>query len=743
MLAGQTKFLTKLNLFNKNGYISYSLYIKNIAMIKKILPISLLIILMITKVNAQSVAINTDGSTANASSLLDVKSTIKGVLIPRMTKVEKAAIASPATGLLIYQNAPDSIGFHFYNGSNWVWILDAIGVNGTAWRLLGNSGTSAATNFIGTTDANDLILKTSGSAAANERLRIIGAGATPGQVVMNNTGIFAADVFSVYGNNTTNGTTTSINNAIGNSAINGYAPGGGLGVYGEVASATGSGSGIFGNGLITTTSASSSSQGVAGINSSVPVDNTASVIGVLGRSSATAIGTGFSMGLYGINNATAGNAFAVYATATSSAAPSIIGFHTNTGAIAVNAVQGQAAGNGGAAGMRGFNTAAAIGNGQGGYGVRGSVVSVPTGTGFAIGVRGSVTGTTGNSYGIYGDGTSAVGFALGGFNNNASGTGLLIAGNNTVGNYILQGSGIASNGTLLGAYTRANTVANGTGLLSAGNNNAALLTLSVGSGISGIGTQYGVVGFATTTANTDGTTTPGATGSAGGYFEVQTGGTPQTWAYVGVRDNGGVNRKIIGNGTVNTIVKDANNKMVMLSAPEAPENLFQDYGQGKLVNGKAHINLDPILAKNILVNDKHPLRVFVQLEGDSKGVYVTNKTQYGFDVVELSNGYSNLDFTYTVIGNRANQINPDGTKANYAEERFAAAPGPAKSQVLTAAKADFDIIQSQQDAPIAQAPEIKLPTKNIPVVQEEETKVKPSKKSLKNKKEKVCKKTIE
>jgi trimeric autotransporter adhesin len=52
---------------------------------------------------AQSVSINTDGSTAHASALLDVKSITKGMLIPRMTEANKNAIVSPATGLLIYQ----------------------------------------------------------------------------------------------------------------------------------------------------------------------------------------------------------------------------------------------------------------------------------------------------------------------------------------------------------------------------------------------------------------------------------------------------------------------------------------------------------------------------------------------------------------------------------------------------------------------------------------------------------------
>ncbi len=34
-----------------------------------------------------------------------------------------------------------------------------------------------------------------------------------------------------------------------------------------------------------------------------------------------------------------------------------------------------------------------------------------------------------------------------------------------------------------------------------------------------------------------------------------------------------------------------------------------DVGQGQLQNGRAYITLDPIFAKNIVVNSQHPLRV--------------------------------------------------------------------------------------------------------------------------------------
>jgi hypothetical protein len=104
------------------------------------------------RTSAQSLAINTDGSTANASALLDVKSTAKGMLIPRMSSTERNAIASPATGLLVFQNAPDSIGFFYYDGSKWTWMFSTANADSLAWRTKGNSGTSEAANFLGTVD---------------------------------------------------------------------------------------------------------------------------------------------------------------------------------------------------------------------------------------------------------------------------------------------------------------------------------------------------------------------------------------------------------------------------------------------------------------------------------------------------------------------------------------------------------------------------------------------------------------
>ncbi|HQY12074.1 MAG TPA: hypothetical protein PK133_07655 [Ferruginibacter sp.] len=120
---------------------------------KKITVLVALTLLCNNDSNAQSLAVNTDGSTAHGSALLDVKSTTRGLLIPRMTKTEKNAIGSPATGLLIFQTAPDSVGFHYYNGSSWAWLANSVAPE--EWLITGNSNATAS-SYLGTNNGTDL-----------------------------------------------------------------------------------------------------------------------------------------------------------------------------------------------------------------------------------------------------------------------------------------------------------------------------------------------------------------------------------------------------------------------------------------------------------------------------------------------------------------------------------------------------------------------------------------------------------
>lgn len=83
-----------------------------------------LIFLLALVSKAQNVAINNDGTTAAASAMLDVKSTTKGMLMPRMSSVQRTAIVSPASGLLVFDTDTKTI-----------WTFD-----GTAWKNLYTSG---------------------------------------------------------------------------------------------------------------------------------------------------------------------------------------------------------------------------------------------------------------------------------------------------------------------------------------------------------------------------------------------------------------------------------------------------------------------------------------------------------------------------------------------------------------------------------------------------------------------------
>ena len=64
------------------------------------------------------VCVNESGANATASSVLDVQSTTKGFLPPRMTTTQKNAIASPATGLMVYDTTLNVISY--YNGTMWI-----------------------------------------------------------------------------------------------------------------------------------------------------------------------------------------------------------------------------------------------------------------------------------------------------------------------------------------------------------------------------------------------------------------------------------------------------------------------------------------------------------------------------------------------------------------------------------------------------------------------------------------------
>lgn len=66
----------------------------------------------------RGVAINTSGDVAHPSAILDVESTTKGFLPPRLTESQRDDMPAPAEGLVIYNLTSRCL--NFYDGDEWI-----------------------------------------------------------------------------------------------------------------------------------------------------------------------------------------------------------------------------------------------------------------------------------------------------------------------------------------------------------------------------------------------------------------------------------------------------------------------------------------------------------------------------------------------------------------------------------------------------------------------------------------------
>src|SRR4030095_8206451 len=102
---------------------------------------------------SQSIGIGT--TTPDPSSALDINSTNKGLLIPRMNINSINAIINPAMGLLVYDSVANQLMVNIGTPAAPNFQPVASNSNG-AWNLIGNSGTNPANQFVGTTDNQPL-----------------------------------------------------------------------------------------------------------------------------------------------------------------------------------------------------------------------------------------------------------------------------------------------------------------------------------------------------------------------------------------------------------------------------------------------------------------------------------------------------------------------------------------------------------------------------------------------------------
>ncbi len=579
-----------------------------------------------TVLHAQ-VAINNSATNPDASAILDLKSGNTGVnkgFLPQsvaLTNVNTAApVTSPATGLIVYSSsAPtggNGTGYYYWNGSAWASMNSNIygsGTNNYVARWTPNGTTLGA----GMIQDNGSLVSINNAPVTGTELYVNGG--TNQAIEGYNTG----SVPSIYGYSST---------WIG---AEGYAAGAGdVGIWGEDDAASGYGT-----------------YGVAdGGTGAYGYSNAANYYGVYAYNAAAG-GTGLRA-----NGDTAASTYGTY--------DGIHVYAANDDGVYSNAFWGGLYGNGGEYGIWGQSAtgvgAYVFGGAFGVYSIASagpaifstsSSASADSNVGTTYGSysytsNGNYAGVYGedvgvNGYGIWGVASDATGYGVYGSDYTNGATGVFGGGGTT---------GVYGNGGSTGVYGYSG--AGYGGEFADGNGDFGV----VGNETDGFGGwfldaagDYGRIGDAL-----DG---------AAGVFD----NTAGTFMYISYGSSG-----YITNGTKSTEVKDESNQERLLFCNESPEVMFEDYGEGQLTNGKAHITLDPLFAKNVSITSKHPLRVYVQLEGDCKGVYVTNKSANGFDVKELSQGTSYVSFQWHIICNRANEA---GADRNYADKRFPVGPG--------------------------------------------------------------------
>ncbi len=150
----------------------------------KIYSLFAILLLSTSTITLQAQVTIGSNNAPSSDALLDLKSNLdgtsaKGLLLPRVKLTSTSlSIAGTTTmnpaGMIVYNvNTAGDVtpGYYYSDGAKWVRIADASasgsGSTGTSsgWSLSGNASTNPGTDYIGTTDAKDFVVKTNGAEA--------------------------------------------------------------------------------------------------------------------------------------------------------------------------------------------------------------------------------------------------------------------------------------------------------------------------------------------------------------------------------------------------------------------------------------------------------------------------------------------------------------------------------------------------------------------------------------------------
>lgn len=510
----------------------------------------------------------------------------QGGAIPAGTVIYNTATAN--TGVAA---PPNSIGpgLYFWNGVKWVAFAGSPG--GLDWSLLGNGSTNIATDFLGTTDAVDMAVRTSNL----ERMRVL----SNGHVLVNTTANTQLDnLFEVV-------STTAGDDAITGSAVGTL----GRGVQGN-STLDGQGVAGFNTGI---------GNGVIGVNSDVASLSGSAVTGLLQSTSATKTagltfagvsGQSSSIVGVGVSGANFGSGIGVYGQTTG-------GTSTASNAAVYGTLSQTVAGNQDVAGVIG--TQSNTRQGTGGYsGPTAALVnSALAGVSGSLASRESTNNIDSYFFGVIGQ--LLVDTSVGGALIPRRSGGVL--GENS-GAWGSLGYRDKATNTLFGVYSSTAT-SNGTG---AGKMATPISNNNVGMGINGgfmggyvQGSQYGLI-------------------SKGKEFGMYVNGNTVTNAPI-VQLTEGNNKRIATYSSTSTSVDVTTrgksklvNGEIFVAFNEAFTNSISTSELSKDVDSAESINIT------------------VTPVGDCNGVFVKRITSTGFYIKENNKGKSNVTFNWTAVG---------------------------------------------------------------------------------------------
>jgi hypothetical protein len=186
----------------------------------------------------------------------------------------------------------------------------------------------------------------------------------------------------------------------------------------------------------------------------------------------------------------------------------------------------------------------------------------------------------------------------------------------------------------------------------------------------------------------------GVAGSARNGWGVQATSTRDIalLAICGDDDNPGVAAGLFGGDVIIdgnlTVVNGAKSAAILhrdgshrrLYCMESPESWFEDFGEARLVKGRASVKLESGFLSVVKMDRYH---VFLTPYGESSGLYVSHRGKQGFQVRERGQGKSNVSFSYRVVAKRSDVDGKRFAKVKLPKVRLVrpqAAPRPGQAE---------------------------------------------------------------